>query len=241
MTTRVALGLEDAGGDRAGTAADPGPLPVTGLVRPIHLMATEDEGLRTTPIRLVVCVVLARWRRDPDGDGGSLLALPHGVALGSPAASGECRGRPRRTPQGRRAEPAPRCARRSGGSRAPPTLICWVDTSASFFGRPPRPSRGHKARGRGGGRGWGRSSRTADRDPCLVRSIGNAFAVAGDPAAATGTVGERREEPEPPWWGSPAQAARGAAAASLRTIGTSFRFSGSSRSSVRPRYVSLLR
>jgi hypothetical protein len=66
-------------------------------------------------------------------------------------------------------------------------------------------------------------------------------AVAVDPTAATGTVGERGEEPERSHDGLPSQAAREVTAASSRTIGTSFRFSGSSRSSVRPRYMSLLR
>ena len=60
-------------------------------------------------------------------------------------------------------------------------------------------------------------------------------AVAEDPAAVTGTVGQRCEEPETRHQGPLDQAACDCVAASLRTIGTSFFFSGSSRSSVRPR------
>ena len=65
-------------------------------------------------------------------------------------------------------------------------------------------------------------------------------AVAEDPAATTGTVGALAKSRV---WQLRllGQAACGYAAASLRTIGTSFFFSGSSRSSVRPRYVSAFR
>src|SRR6266540_2200463 len=79
--------------DQEGTRPAQQPVPVPswpcGLVSPVHLVATEDEDALRTPNRLGVSVVFARWRRDPGGDGGSLLALPDGVALGPPPASGE--------------------------------------------------------------------------------------------------------------------------------------------------------
>ena len=61
----------------------------SGLVGPVHLVTTEDEDALRTLNGLVVSVVFARGRRNPDRDGGSLLALPDGVALGPPPASGE--------------------------------------------------------------------------------------------------------------------------------------------------------
>lgn len=78
-------------------------------------------------------------------------------------------------------------------------------------------------------------AKALDRDP-VPRAFEQEVlvAVAKDPAAAAGIVGECCEEPEACTQASN-RAAYGYAAASLRTIGTSFFFSGSSRSSVRPR------
>ena len=67
------------------------------------------------------------------------------------------------------------------------------------------------------------------------------MAPAEDPAAATGTHGDGAKNRNQLSVDLAKTGPFGYAAARMRTIGTSFLFSGSSRSSVRPRYVSLFR
>jgi hypothetical protein len=65
------------------------PWVTSGLVRPLHLVATEDEDAPRAPDGLLFTLVFARGLHDPGGDGGSLLAFPDAEALGPPAATGE--------------------------------------------------------------------------------------------------------------------------------------------------------